>query len=157
MEFVKDQWERYLNISVDLQILEGAVWSARRTRHEMPVYLGEYEYDYLDPANMLTRLWRSSGENGSPRHAWKNEPFDNLVTLAGREVDESKRLDLYRQAERVLVEDVGGIFLSHQVTHQVWYPYLTGFAPDKNGNVVFRYLDIARFQMYIRNDVGDWR
>ncbi len=157
MEFVKDQWERYLNIAVDLQILEGAVWSARRARHEMPVYLGEYEYDYLDPANMLTRLWRSSGANGSPRHAWKNDSFDDFVSLAGREVDEQKRLDLYNQAERVLVENVGGVFLSHQVTHQVWYPYLTGFPPDKNGNVVFRYLDISRFQMYIRNDVDEWR
>lgn len=157
MEFVKDQWERHLNISVNLQILEGAVWGARRARHEMPVYLGEYEYDYLDPANMLTRLWRSTSEKGSPRHAWKNERFDDLVTRAGREIDEQNRMDLYRQAERILVEEVGGLFLSHQVTHQVWYPYLTGFEPDKNGNVVFRYLDISRFQMYIRNDVDEWR
>jgi hypothetical protein len=43
------------------------------------------------------------------------------------------------------------------VTHQVWFPYLTGFEPDKNGNIVFRYLDISRFQMYIRNDVDEWR
>ena len=27
--------------------------------------------------------------------------------------------------------------------------------PDKTGNVVYRWLDIARFQMYIRNDVDD--
>ena len=157
MEFVKDQWERYLNISVNLQILEDAVWGARRAQHEMPIYLGEYEYDYLDPANMLTRLWRSTSEKGSPRHAWKNERFDDLVNQAGREIEEANRLDLYSQAERILVEDVGGLFLSHQVTHQVWYPYLTGFEPDKNGSVVFRYLDISRFQMYIRNDVDQWR
>ena len=157
LEYVKDQWERYLNITVNLQILEGAVWAAQRSRHEMPLYRGQYEYDFLDPANMLTRLWRSTGENGSPRHAWRNVQFDDLVTQAGREIDEPKRLDLYGQAEKALVQDVGGLFLTHQVTHQVWYPYLTGFAPDKNGNVVFRYLDISRFQMYIRNDVDEWR
>jgi hypothetical protein len=66
-------------------------------------------------------------------------------------------MDLYRQAERILVEDVGGLFLSQTVTYQIWYPYLTGFEPDKRGNVVFRYLDISRFQMYIRNDVDEWR
>jgi oligopeptide transport system substrate-binding protein len=157
LEYVKDQWERYLNISVTLQILEGAVWGARRSRHEMPLYRGQYEYDFLDPANMLTRLWRSSGENGSPRHAWRNGQFDELVTLAGGENDELQRMELYGQAEKVLVTDVGGLFLTHQVTHQVWYPYLTGFKPDKNGKVVFRYLDIARFQMYIRDDVDEWR
>jgi oligopeptide transport system substrate-binding protein len=157
LEYVKDQWERYLGIAVNLQIIEGAVWSAKRARHEMPIYHGQYEYDYLDPANLLTRLWRSTGANGSPRHAWRNEKFDELVTSAGREINEQARVDLYQQAERILVEDVGGLFLSQTVTHQIWYPYLTGFEPDKNGNVVFRYLDIARFQMYIRNDVDEWR
>jgi ABC-type transport system substrate-binding protein len=157
LEYVKDQWERYLDIGVNLQIVEGAVWSARRGRHEMPVYQGQYEYDFLDPANMLTRLWRSTSEKGSPRHAWRNEKFDELVTQAAREIDEPKRIGLYGQAERILVEDVGGLFLTQTVTHQIWYPYLTGLEPDKTGNVVFRYLDVSRFQMYIRNDVDEWR
>jgi oligopeptide transport system substrate-binding protein len=157
LEYVKDQWERYLNIAVNLQMVEAAVWSAKRSRHEMPLYQGQYEYDFLDPANMLTRLWRSTGANGSPRHAWRNEKFDELVTRAGREIDEPKRISLYQEAEKILVEDVGGLFLTQTVTYQIWYPYLTGFAPDKNGNTVFRYLDIARFQMYIRDDVDEWR
>lgn len=157
LEYVKDQWERYLDVAVNLQIVEGAVWGAKRARHEMPLYRGQYEYDFLDPANLLTRLWRSTSEQGSPRHAWKNQRFDDLVTEAGREIDERRRMSLYQDAERILVEDVGGIFLTHMVTHQVWYPYLTGFEADKNGNVVFRYLDISRFQMYIRNDVDEWR
>jgi oligopeptide transport system substrate-binding protein len=157
LEYVKDQWERYLNIAVNLQMVEGAVWSAKRSRHEMPLYQGQYEYDFLDPANMLTRLWRSTDANGSPRHAWRNEKFDELVTRAGREIEEPKRISLYQEAEKILVEDVGGLFLTQTVTYQIWYPYLTGFAPDKNGNTVFRYLDIARFQMYIRDDVDEWR
>jgi ABC-type transport system substrate-binding protein len=157
LEYVKDQWERNLDISVNLQILEGAVWGEKRSRHELLLYRGQYEYDYLDPANMLTQLWRSSGEKGSPRHSWTNSSFDELVKKAGRENDDAERMRLYREAEEILVTDVGGLFLSHQVTYQVWHPYLTGFQHDKTGNVVFRYLDISRFQMYIRNDVDEWR
>ncbi|MET0753586.1 MAG: peptide ABC transporter substrate-binding protein [Pyrinomonadaceae bacterium] len=157
LEYVKDQWERYLDIAVNLRIIENGVWSAKRSQHEMPLYRGQYEYDFLDPANMLTRLWRSTGEKGSPRHSWHNQKFDELVTQAGSEIDEQKRISLYKDAERILVEDVGGLFLTHSVSYQVWYPYLTGFEPDKNGNAVFRYLDISRFQMYIRNDVDQWR
>jgi ABC-type transport system substrate-binding protein len=157
LEYVKDQWERYLDINVNLRIVENGFWAAQQAQHAMPLYRGQYEYDFLDPANMLTRLWRSTSERGSPRHAWRNAKFDKLVTQAGREINDQNRINLYQQAERILVEDVGGIFLTHMVTHQVWYPYLTGFEPDKNGNVVFRYLDISRFQMYIRNDVDQWR
>ena len=123
----------------------------------MMIYTGPYEYDYLDPANMLTALWRSVDEKGSPRHSWKSAKFDELVNAAGREVDEKKRIDLYQQAERLLVEDVGAIFLTHNVIFQIWWPYLTGIPADKSGNVVFRFLDLSRFQMYIRNDVDKLR
>ncbi|HEV7859002.1 MAG TPA: peptide ABC transporter substrate-binding protein [Pyrinomonadaceae bacterium] len=157
LEYVKDQWERHLGIRVNLQILEGTVWGERRAQRAMPIYKGQYEYDFLDPANMLTHLWRSTGVGGSPRHSWKNPKFDELVTQAGREIDEPQRMALYGQAERLLVEDVGAVFLTHMVTHQVWWPYLTGIAPDTSGNTVFRYLDISRFQMYIRSDVDRWR
>lgn len=157
LEYVKDQWERHLGVRVNLQILENLIWSHRRSERSMQLYRGQYEYDFLDPANMLTHLWRGTDERGSPRHSWRDARFDELVTLAGREVDEQKRTNLYQQAERILVEDVGAIFLTHMVTHQVWWPYLTGFEPDRAGNVVFRYLDISRFQMYIRSDVDRWR
>lgn len=157
MEFVKEQWERNLGIAVNLQVLEAATWGQKRSDHAMMIYKGPYEYDYLDPANMLTSLWRSVDEKGSPRHSWKNAKFDELVTTAGGEADESKRIDLYHQAERLLVEDVGAVFLTHQVIFQVWWPYVAGIEPDKDGNSVFRWLDLSRFQLYIRNDVDQLR
>ncbi len=157
LEYVKDQWERHLGVAVNLQLLEGAVWAQRRSAHALQIFRGQYEYDFLDPANLLTHLWRSSDAQGSPRHAWHNVRFDELVTQAGRASDETMRLGLYQQAERVLVEDAPAAFLSHQKTFQVWWPYLTGFPPDARGNVVFRYLDISRFQMYLRKDVDQWR
>jgi ABC-type transport system substrate-binding protein len=123
----------------------------------MQVYKGPYEYDYLDPANMLTSLWRSTDEKGSPRHSWRNEKFDQLVTEAGQQVDEAKRIATYQEAERILVEDVGAVFLTHNVIFQIWWPYVKGIPADKNGNQVYRWLDLTRFQLYIGNDVADLR
>jgi len=156
-EFIQQQWQQILGIKVNLEVLEGGVWGQRRADHSMQIFRGQYEYDYLDPANMLTSLWKSVNEKGSPRHSWINPKFDRLVTEAGRTADEAKRIDLYQQAERILVEDVGGIFIEHEVIYQIWWPFLTGMHPDKTGNVIFRWLDIARYQMYIRNDVEEYR
>lgn len=160
LEFVKQQWETNLGIKVNLNMIERGVWGDRRTAHDMQAYRGPYEYDFLDPSNMLTGLWRSvtppEGKSepwGSPRHAWKNEQFDKLVTDAGSEVDAAKRIKMFQDAEQILVEDVGAVFLTHQIVFQFWWPWITGMHPDKTGNVVFRWLDIARFQMYIRADV----
>jgi oligopeptide transport system substrate-binding protein len=157
LEFVKDQWERNLGIQVNLTVLEGAVWGQQRAEHAMMIYKGPYQYDYIDPSNMLTSLWRSTSAAGSPRHAWQSDEFDRLVTEAGSEVDPEQRIDMYQEAERILVEDVGGIFLTHRLIFQIWWPYVTGIPADESGNEVYRALDLTRFQMYIRNDVDEWR
>lgn len=160
LEFVKQQWETNLGIKVNLNMIETGVWNEKRAAHEMQTYRGPYEYDFLDPSNMLTGLWRSvpapEGQSepwGSPRHGWKNEEFDKLVTDAGSEVDAEKRIKMFQDAEKILVEDVGAVFLTHQIVFQFWWPWIVGMHPDKTGNVVYRWLDIARFQMYVRDDV----
>lgn len=162
MQFVKQQWEANLGISVNLQVVEAGVWGQNRADHAMQAYRGPYEYDYVDPSNMLTGLFRSvpapEGKTepwGSPRHPWKSEEFDRLVTEAGAEADVETRIQMYQQAEEILSSDVGVIFLAHQVVFQIWWPWLVGMAPNAAGNVVFRWLDISRFQMYIHQDVDE--
>ncbi len=162
MEYVKEQWETNLGITVNLNVLEAGVWGQNRADHAMQVYRGPYEYDYVDPSNMLTGLFRSvpapEGKEepwGSPRHPWKSEEFDTLVTDAGAEADVETRIGMYQEAEEILASDVGVIFLAHQVVFQIWWPWLVGMAPDRSGNVVFRWLDIARFQMYIHQNVDE--
>lgn len=164
MEFVKQQWETNLGIKVTLNQLEGGVWGQNRAEHKMQAYRGPYEYDYPDPSNMLTGLFRSGAAPegkvepwGSPRHPWKSDEFDTLVTAAGSESDVKKRIQQFQDAERLLVEDIGAIFLAHQVVFQIWWPWLVGMAPDKTGNSVFRWLDISRFQMYIHKDVDEMK
>lgn len=164
LEFVKQQWETNLGIKVNLVQLERGVWGENRSAHSMMAYRGPYEYDFVDPSNMLTGLWRSipapEGQQepwGSPRHGWKSEAFDTLVTDAGSEVDVEKRLQMFQDAEKILTEDVAAAFLTHQVVFQIWWPWLVGMAPDRNGNVVFRWLDIAAFQMYIHKDVDEMK
>jgi peptide/nickel transport system substrate-binding protein/oligopeptide transport system substrate-binding protein len=162
LEFVKQQWETNLGVKVNLNLLDGATWGDKRAKHQMMAYRGPYEYDFVDPSNMLTSLWRSvsapQGQSepwGSPRHPWKNDQFDTLLTDAGKEADVTKRLQMYQDAEKILVEDAAAAFLAHQVVFQIWWPWLVGMNPDKTGNVVFRWLDIARFQMYISKDVDE--
>lgn len=160
VQFVAQQWHDNLGINVNIKQVENAVWGDMRAKHQMQVYKGQYEYDYVDPSNLLTSLWRSvsppegSAEPwGSPRHGWKSDQYDQLVTQAGMESDTAKRIQEYQDAEKILVNDVAAAFITHQVVFQIWWPWVVGMHPDNTGNVVFRWLDIARFQMYIRNDV----
>ena len=121
----------------------------------MQVYKGPYEYDYLDPANFL-RLFRSTDENGSPRHAWLNADYDKLYDDATRVIDLDKRYADFSEVERILVEDVGAIFLTHMLIYQIWWPYFAGIPKDITGREVYRGLDITFSQVYIRDDIAEW-
>ena len=141
-------------------IENAATWGQDRADHKMQVNIGTYEYDFVDPSNLLTGLFRSvpapAGKSepwGSPRHNWKSDAYDALVNAADTETDVAKRIKEYQDAQKILITDVGVIFLAHQVVFQIWWPWLTGFHPNKEGNVIYRWLDIAFSQGYITQDV----
>ena len=54
--------------------------------------------DYPDPDNFLrTSEWTSLG--------WQNETFNNLVESARRVSDQAERMSMYRQADKILIEE----------------------------------------------------
>lgn len=157
VEFAKEQWETNLGVKVELVQFENSVFRQMRVDKVMQIFHNFYEYDFMDPAHLLTALWKSDGVTGTYQHAWINPEFDDLVTRAGSEPDIQTRLDLFQQAERILVEDAAAAFLCTQNIFQVWWPYISGIAPNSEGNVAYRYLDISRLQMYINNTVDQYR
>lgn len=90
-----------------------------------------YGMDFLDPFNMLG-VWLSSG-----RHSWASADFDAKVDEAASFLGPAEeRIALFEEAERILVEDVPGVFVYHETPVQLIKPWLKGDAlePDENGN-----------------------
>jgi ABC-type transport system substrate-binding protein len=86
-----------------------------------------YRYDYVDASNLLT-LWLSNG-----RHAWRNERFEALVLEANELVgDSERRMALYQEAEKILVSDVGAVFLWYPLLNEMWKPHVRGEALEPN-------------------------
>jgi oligopeptide transport system substrate-binding protein len=90
-----------------------------------------YGMDFLDPSSLLG-VWVSDG-----RHSWKNEEFDRIVFEASHLIgDPARREQLFRDAERILVDDVGGVFIAHRWYGDLFKPYVLGDSfrePDANG------------------------
>jgi ABC-type transport system substrate-binding protein len=90
-----------------------------------------YGMDFVDPSNMLG-IWVSTG-----RHSWKDDEFDTLVLEAGSVVgDDAKRTQMFKDAEKILVDDVGGVFIAHRWQGDLFQSYVRGDSirvPDSNG------------------------
>lgn len=120
-----------LNIDIQVSNKDGKVYTDAMNAHELPLGAVSYGMDFLDPSNLLG-IWVSSG-----RHAWENEEFDTLVAEASALVgDDEKRTEMFQEAERILVDDVGGAFIAHRWQGDLFKPYVLGDSfrePDSNG------------------------
>lgn len=122
-----------LNIEITVNNMEFSAYMEALLARPTTLQFGGIDYgmDYLDPSNMLG-LWHSRG-----RHSWRNAEFDRLIDEAAVLVgDPEKRFQMYHDAERILVEDVGGVFLFHRFLGELFQPYIAGpncFAPDNVG------------------------
>src|SRR5690606_31106265 len=112
-----------LNIEIEVSNKDGGAYMAALNAEPTELTFGAVSYgmDFLDPSNLLG-IWLSSG-----RHSWRNEEFDRLVTEASSLVgDPETREQMFRDAERILVDDVGGVFIAHRWQGDLVKPYLQG-------------------------------
>lgn len=122
-----------LNVEIEVSDKDRKVYMDALNARPTSITFGAVDYgmDFLDPVNMLG-IWVSTG-----RHSWKNDEFDQLIKDAGVIVDDPvKRDEMFREAERILVDDVGGIFVAHEWQGDLFQPYVQGDsfrAPDSNG------------------------
>ncbi|MBZ0304167.1 MAG: peptide ABC transporter substrate-binding protein [Anaerolineae bacterium] len=118
-----------LNVQIEVNNMEFSAYMTALLARPTTLQFGAVSYgmDYLDPANMLG-VWVSTG-----RHSWRNAEFDNLVQAANAVVgDPEGRTQMYRDAERILVEDVGGIFLDHRIQGELYQPFVLGAPRELN-------------------------
>ena len=110
--------------------------------------------DYLDPSNMLG-VWVSTA-----RHSWRSAEFDQLVNDANVLVGDLETRDqMYRDAERILVEEAAGVFLVHRIQGDLFQPYVAGecFRPDAQGVSAWHWgNDWCWGTFYITNDVANY-
>jgi peptide/nickel transport system substrate-binding protein/oligopeptide transport system substrate-binding protein len=121
-----------LGVTINVNNMEFSAYMDALLARPTTMQFGAVSYgmDYLDPSNMLG-VWLSTG-----RHSWRNAEFDRLVNEANVLVgDPERRTQMYQEAEKILVEDVGGIFLVHRIQGNLFQPYVAGecFRPDKQG------------------------
>ena len=82
---------------------------------------------------MRAMIWHSQPK-GYGRQDWKNIVFDRMVDQAALEITSEKRMALYDKAEKVLAEDIGGVFLYHQVMYELRKPWIKGIKQNKFGD-----------------------
>jgi ABC-type transport system substrate-binding protein len=84
-----------------------------------------------DPDEVLYALFHSKSEFN--RCHYHNETVDRLLEKGRDELDDSKRIDLYREAEKLIIADVPTINLVHYTFERLFHPYVHGVSANSLG------------------------
>jgi ABC-type oligopeptide transport system substrate-binding subunit/class 3 adenylate cyclase len=103
VRFLSEAWREHLGVEVIHEDVEWGEFLRRRDQDPPYLSLSGWSADYPDPDSML-RLVFHSREGVNPPH-WKDERFDALVEQAARVLEQSERIQLYREADRILVAE----------------------------------------------------
>ncbi len=126
-----DEWQQKLGVEVTVRQLEPEhfIYNLKQERDEM--FLLGWIADYPDPHNFLDILFRTGRENNA--FEYSNPVLDDLLDQAAVEQDESLRLEMYRQAERIVVDDAPCLPLWHGVNHILVRESVTGYVLNPVG------------------------
>ncbi|MCX7804868.1 MAG: ABC transporter substrate-binding protein [Planctomycetota bacterium] len=117
---------RRASISVDLRPLEWGTFLARTRRGECPMFRLAWVADYPHPHNFLHTLFHSSLAGEMNRTRTRDPEVDRLTEAALREAGPAKSAELYRAAERRVLELAPWIVLYHGKTNLLIKPYVRG-------------------------------
>ena len=103
---IQQMWQNELNADVTLRGVEGGSYSQNAFQGAHNVWRMGWGMDYPDAHNIHMELFHSS--IGQPV-TFKSSEYDELIEEAAVETDPARRLELYTEAERILVEEEAGV------------------------------------------------
>jgi oligopeptide transport system substrate-binding protein len=92
------------------------------TAGKLPVFLVSWSADFPDPDQFLFRLFHSRSPSNMSGYA--NPIVDDLLEEARRAADVQRRVDLYRRAEQIIMDDAAVIPISHAIYERLFQPYV---------------------------------
>ena len=106
-----------VGVNVTLQTMEWGAFLAKLRSKEQDLFALSWMAGSEDPDMVMYPLLHSSQwtPNGPNRALYKNDRFDDLLHQARQSTDQAKRAQLYREAQKILVEDAPWVFVDHEV------------------------------------------
>ncbi len=122
-EVLREMWNDVLGVRVETSTLAWSEFIERQDHDPPDIAINGWEADYPDPDSMLRLLFHS--DDGLNPIRWSNAQFDSLIEEAARIGDRRRRLELYQEADRILVAEQAAVMpLSYAQGRQLVKPYV---------------------------------
>ncbi|MDA1189354.1 MAG: ABC transporter substrate-binding protein, partial [Chloroflexi bacterium] len=127
LEVILEMWKQVLGVQVEIQQVEWATYLQDLNQQRYQAYAGlGWEADYPDPQDFLDILFHT--DSGLNHGAYSNRQVDGILEQAQVQQDAQRRVELYRQAEELIVKDAAWLPLWFSgETHVLIKEYVRGY------------------------------
>jgi oligopeptide transport system substrate-binding protein len=119
-------WQQNLNVTITVENLEpDKYYDLLYSGQHGQLFSGGWCADYPDPENFADVLFNTGAQQNIGNYS--NAELDTILEQARLEQDVNKRMQLYQQAEKIIVQDAPALFIMHSVSYELVKPNVKGF------------------------------
>jgi oligopeptide transport system substrate-binding protein len=132
-------WQQNLGVTITIENLEpDKYYDLLLAGHHGQLFTGGWCADYPDPENFADVLFHTGAQQNTGNYS--NPVLDAVLDQARVEQDVTKRIQLYQQAEQMIVQDAPALFIMHGVSYELVRPNVKGFVLTPISIPLERYL-----------------
>jgi len=141
LEAIIHEWRINLGVEVEVRQLEPELYLYGLMQEKDEMFYWGWSADYPHPQNFLEVLFTSGSEYNVGEYS--NQEVDSLLQMASREQDREASLELYRQAEQLLVSDAACLPLWYGKSYVLVKPYVERYRLNPLGYAVLNEVTIG--------------
>lgn len=132
-EWLKEQWEKNLGVRVTINALETATYFSERNAGNWQIVIGGWGADYPDPQNWMPLFRTGTGLNAGN---FSNAEYDALLDQADAETDNDRRIEIYMEAQEILINEAGFSPMYYGRRNALVKPWVQNMVPSsKEGQI----------------------
>jgi oligopeptide transport system substrate-binding protein len=129
-EVLQAHWRKELGVNLTLSPLEQKTWVQNQQTLNYTLSGGGWIGDFVDPVTFLDLFVSDGGNNWT---GWSNPAYDALIQQAAATADPTARLEVFQQAEALLLEQapIAPVFFGTRA--YLMHPAVKGWEPSLLG------------------------
>lgn len=132
-------WQQNLGVTITVENLEPDRYlDLLNSGQHGQLFSSGWCGDYPDPENFADILFHTGAQQNTGK--FSDPALDKVLDQARGEQDVTKRIQLYQQAEQMIVQDAPALFIMHDVSYELVKPNVKGFVLTPIGIPLERYL-----------------
>ena len=147
-QFMKRSFEE-IGLKIEAEYLDWPTYLQKLRTKSLQIYQSGWIADYPDAESFL-QLFYSKRAPYPDWTCYSNPEYDSIFEQAALLPDCSQRTELYRKAQRIVVEDAPCAFIYHVVFYVMYHDWITNLKPNAYRPDGFGY----GFSKYYRVDVA---